>query len=84
MRIVKLALAGLLALATPVLADTPPLPPGKPAGVQQSISKSGEAIYLGLAAVVAGGAALLVLGKSHGGVNLSDLAVSTTTTTTSP
>jgi hypothetical protein len=78
MRIMVLALGLLLALETPALTE-PALAPGKPAGVRVSISKSNEIIYLGAAALAAGGMGLLMVGKKNGGISLSNLAVTTTT-----
>lgn len=68
-------------LSSPVLADTAladtPLPPGKPAGVQAAVSRTGELYWFAGAAVVAAGLGLLMVGKKNGGISLNAIAVST-------
>ncbi len=67
--------AGIL-LSSPALADTP-LPPGRPAGVQAAVSRTGELYWFAGAAVVAAGLGLLMVGKKNGGISLNAIAVST-------
>jgi hypothetical protein len=78
MRPVAFAALFLLAAQNAFAQTTPPLPPGKPAGVRNAMSEHSEGILLmGIVAVGAGVTALLVANAVKG-------SSSTATTSTSP
>ena len=78
MRPVVFAALFLFAGQSAFAQTTPPLPPGKPAGVRQAMSEHGEGVLLiGIVAVGTGVTALLVANAVKG-------PSSTATTSTSP